>query len=202
MFGRSWCHPEEFAVRFAAGGRGHRHGRGPFGFGPPWGGRGHPPFPFFRGPRARRGDGRAAILALLSEQPRNGYQIMQELEQRSGGLWRPSPGSVYPALQQLEDEGLVKAEEQAGGRVFALTAKGQAYVAEHQEEVSEPWKSVSGSAGDDFVGVMRLIRELGAAAVQVSHAGSPEQIAEAGKVLREARRALYRILAEDEPADE
>ena len=205
MFGgRSWCHPEDLAARFAAGrGSGHRHGRGPFGFGPPWGGRGgHPPFPFFRGPRARRGDVRAGILALLREQPRNGYQIMQELEQRSGGLWRPSPGSVYPALQLLEDEGLVRVEEQAGGRVFALTAKGQAYMAEHQDEVAEPWKAVGGPARDGFIGVMALVRQLAAAAMQVSHAGTPEQIAEAGKVLREARRALYRILAEDPPADE
>ncbi len=201
MFGRgAWCHPEDPAARFAAG-RGHRHGRGPFGFGPPWGGGGHPPFPFFRGTRARRGDVRAAILALLGEQPRNGYQIMQELEQRSGGLWRPSPGSVYPALQQLEDEGLIKAEEQAGGRVFALTAKGQAYVAEHKDEVSEPWKAVGGPGRDDFIGVMALVRQLAAAAMQVSHAGTPQQIEEAGKILREARRALYRILAEDAPED-
>jgi len=201
MFGpRSCFAPEEFAARFA-GGRGHRHGRGPFGFGPPWARGGHPPFPFFRGPRARRGDVRAGILALLKEQPRNGYQIMQELEQRSGGLWRPSPGSVYPALQQLEDEGLVKAEEQAGGRVFALTARGQAYVTEHQDQVAEPWKAVSGAAGDDFIGVMSLVRQLAAAAMQVSHAGTSDQIAEASKVLRDARRALYRILAEDVPED-
>ena len=138
---------------------------------------------------------------LLAEQPRNGYQIMQELEQRSDGMWRPSPGSVYPALQQLEDEGLVRAEEQAGGRVFTLTARGQAYVAEHKDEVSEPWKAVSSAAGDGFIGVMALIRQLAAAAVQVSHAGTKEQVAEAGKVLREARRALYRILAEDPPED-
>ncbi len=202
MFGPGSCFdPDDFAARFAAG-RGHRHhGRGPFGSGPPWGRGGHPPFPFFRGPRSRRGDVRAAILALLAEQPRNGYQIMQELEQRSGGVWRPSPGSVYPALAQLEDEGLVRAEEQAGGRVFALTAQGKAYVAEHKDEVSEPWKAVSSAAGDDFVGVMALIRQLAVAAAQVSHAGTPEQVAEAGKVLREARRALYRILAEEEPAD-
>jgi DNA-binding PadR family transcriptional regulator len=195
--------PEEFAERFA-GSRGPRHGRrGPFGFGPPWGGRGGgPPFPFFRGPRARRGDVRAAILALLQEQPRNGYQIMQELEQRSGGAWRPSPGSVYPALQQLEDEGLVRVEEQAAGRVFALTPRGQAYVAEHRDEVTEPWKAVSSAAGADFLGMMKLVRQLAAAALQVSHAGTPEQVEEASKVLREARRALYRILAEDAPAEE
>ena len=202
MFGpRSCFDPEEFAARFAGGRGHHRHGRGPFGFGPPWG-RGGPPFPFFRGPRARRGDVRAAILALLKEQPRNGYQIMQELEQRSGGVWRTSPGSVYPALQQLEDEGLIRAEDQAAGRVFALTARGEAYVAEHKDEVSEPWKAVSSAAGDDFIGVMTLVRQLAAAAMQVSHAGTPEQIEEAGKILREARRSLYRILAEDAPEDD
>ena len=204
MFGsRSCFNPEELAARWAAGRGGHGRGRGPFGFAPPWGGHGgHPPFPFFRSPRARRGDVRAGILALLKEQPRNGYQIMQELAQRSGGLWRPSPGSVYPALQQLEDEGLVRAEEQAAGRVFTLTPRGQTYVAEHGEEVSEPWKVMSSAAGDDFMGAMALVRQLAAAAMQVSHAGTPEQVAEAGKVLREARRALYRILAEDPPADE
>ncbi len=199
MHGSRACFdPGELAARFAAG-RHHRHGRGPFGFGPPWGG-GHGGS-FFRGPRARRGDVRAGILALLKEQPRNGYQIMQELEQRSGGVWRPSPGSVYPALQQLEDEGLIKAEEQAGGRVFALTERGQAHVAEHEGEIAEPWKAVGGAAGDDLIGVMKLVRQLAAAAMQVSHAGTPEQVEEAGKVLREARRALYRILAEDPPSD-
>lgn len=182
-------------------GRG-RGGSGPFGFGPPWGGRGHPPFPFFRGPRARRGDVRAAILALLDEQPRNGYQIMQELEQRSGGVWRPSPGSVYPALQQLEDEGLIRAEEQAGGRVFALTARGKSHVAEHKDEMTEPWKAVSDAAGADVPGLLALVRQLAAAAVQVSHAGNDAQRTEARKVLREAKRALYRILAEEADDDE
>src|SRR5262245_40918341 len=112
------------AGHWAAGGfrRGGGRGRGVggmFGFGGgfpfggfPWGGGPR------RGPRAKRGDIRAAILALLAETPRNGYQIMQELEQRSRGMWRPSPGSVYPALQQLEDEGLVQAREEGTGRVY------------------------------------------------------------------------------------
>src|ERR671936_914408 len=103
-----------------ARGRGrHRHGPpfgrgGPFGaffFGGPGG--------FRRGPRARRGDVRAAALLLLAEEPRNGYQLMQEIEERSGGVWRPSPGSVYPALSQLEDEGLVQGEERDGRRAYA-----------------------------------------------------------------------------------
>jgi len=78
--------------------------------------------------RARRGDVRTALLLLLDEGPRNGYQLMQEIENRSGGAWRPSPGSVYPALSQLEDEGLVRAEEQDGRRTFVLTEAGKAYV--------------------------------------------------------------------------
>ncbi len=200
-------HPEADEAGFHCAGRhGHSRGRGgrggPFDAGPPGGGNpwGGNPFSFFRrGPRARRGDVRAAILALLAEQPRNGYQIMQELEQRSRGVWRPSPGSVYPALQQLEDEGLVRAEETGGGRTFQLTERGQAYVQEHRDEVAAPWEAVSSAAGDDLVDVMGLARQVGMAAMQVAHAGSGPQVAEARKVLTEARRALYRILAEEDP---
>src|SRR5215210_86537 len=78
----------------------------------PWG------FGSHRGPRARRGDVRAALLVLLAEEPRNGYQLMQEIEERSDGVWRPSPGSVYPALQQLEDEGLVRVAPGEGRKAF------------------------------------------------------------------------------------
>jgi DNA-binding PadR family transcriptional regulator len=187
------------------GGHGRGHGGdddlggGPPGGGNPWGGN---PFSFFfhRGPRARRGDVRAGILALLAEQPRNGYQIMQELESRSGGVWRPSPGSVYPALQQLEDEGLVRAAESGGGRVFELTERGRAYVKEHAAEVAAPWEALSSAAGEDVMGMISLCRQLGVAAVQVVRAGNAAQIAEARKVVSDARRALYRLLAE-EPGD-
>jgi DNA-binding PadR family transcriptional regulator len=124
--------------RHRGGGEGGRGPGGPFGFGPP--GPGFPWNPFPRGPRARRGDIRAGILALLKEGPRNGYQIMQELEQRSQGLWRPSPGSIYPALQQLEDEGLVQPESAGVGRTFRLTEAGRTHVEAHPEEVAEPWR--------------------------------------------------------------
>src|SRR3954466_13073051 len=99
----------------------HRH-HGPPPFGSWAGGPG-----FGRGSRARRGDVRAALLVLLADEPRNGYGLMQEIEARSEGAWRPSPGSVYPALQQLEDEGLVRAEESGGRRLFTLTDEGRAY---------------------------------------------------------------------------
>src|SRR6266446_675789 len=134
-------------------------GRGPFGFrgrhmGGWRGGPGWPPFPVFpfadprrhRGPRAKRGDVRAAALVLLAEEPRNGYQIIQEIESRSGGVWRPSPGSVYPALQQLEDEGLIRAVEADPGRkAFELTEEGRAYVERHADDLAAPWDAVAGT---------------------------------------------------------
>jgi DNA-binding PadR family transcriptional regulator len=180
---------------FGPGGPGDA--RGGFGFGPfgPGG------FGFRRGPRARRGDIRAAILALLNEEPRNGYQIMQELKQRSQGLWNPSPGSVYPALQLLEDERLVTNEENAGGRVYALTTQGKAYVKEHADEIKAPWEALSNAAGDGFVETMSLFQQLGAAVMQVVQAGNAAQVAKAKKVLVAARRSLYEILAEGSPED-
>ncbi|HET6172287.1 MAG TPA: PadR family transcriptional regulator [Gaiellales bacterium] len=158
-------------------------------------------FPGFlgRGPRAGRGDVRAAILALLAEQPMHGYQIMREIGERSGGVWRPSPGSIYPTLQQLEDEELVRPETGDGGRrVFALTDAGQ----EAQTAAAggpAPWEEV-GVEGDATALELRdLVGQVVNAARQVLHAGEAAQIAQAKDVLRDARRKLYRILAEDTP---
>src|SRR5271157_3954308 len=111
---------------FGPGARGEFAGPGFGGFSP--GG------PRGRGRKARRGDIRTAALLLLAEEPRNGYQIMQEVEERSGGVWRPSPGSVYPALQQLEDEGLIRSEEVDGRKLFALTDAGRELVTERGDE--------------------------------------------------------------------
>ena len=97
---------------------------------------------------------RAAILLLLEEEPRNGYQVMQEIEQRSGGAWRPSPGSVYPAFQLLADEGLIRGEARDGGNVFELTDAGRSYVEENRERLGSPWQQ----AGE---GVPEGVRELG-----------------------------------------
>ena len=184
------------------GGRGrHRdhffYGPGPFmfPFGGPPGGRG-------RGPKARRGDVRTAILLLLAEEPRNGYQLMQEIEERSEGVWRPSPGSVYPALQQLEDEGLVRSEEGAGRRAFALTDAGRAYVQEQRDALGSPWDDARGDIPEDILAMRKLMMGVGMAMMQVLQAGDEAQTAEARKVLEDARRALYRILAGDEPPAE
>jgi DNA-binding PadR family transcriptional regulator len=160
---------------------------------------------FRKGTRARRGDVRAAILSLLAEEPRNGYQIMQELEQRSRGSWRPSPGSVYPALQLLEDEGLVRAEEaSAGGRVFQLTDRGKAYVKEHKEEMGAPWEAMGGAPVEEnaFALLFGEIRHIAAATAQIAQTGGKAQLALAQKVLSDARRDLYRLLADGDSAED
>ena len=182
------------------GGGGHGHGFGPGPFGP--GGFGAFGFgrgfgPGGRGKRARRGDVRAAVLLLLEEEPRNGYQLMQELEERSGGVWRPSPGSIYPALSQLEDEGLVRSDEAAGRRAFQLTDEGRAYVEENREALGVPWEAVGGDVPEGLFQLRQLMMQLGMATMQVAQAGDEAQTAEAHKVLEDARRSLYRILAGD-----
>jgi DNA-binding PadR family transcriptional regulator len=174
------------------------HGRGPghrghgHGFGPPWIGAG-----FGRRRRMRRGDVRAALLVLLDEEPQNGYGLIQEIERRSEGVWRPSPGSVYPALALLEDEGLVRAEEEDGRKQFVLTDAGRAYVAEPRAELGEPWAGLGDEVGEGRLELRRLIGPLAAAAMQVGTAGDDAQVEQARKILIDARRALYRILADD-----
>jgi DNA-binding PadR family transcriptional regulator len=181
------------------GGRGgHRRHHG---FGGPKGGfafgdLGGPGGPFGRGRKARRGDIRTAALLLLAEEPRNGYQIMQEVEERSEGAWRPSPGSVYPALAQLEDEGLIRSQEVDGRKLFALTDEGRAEVARRGEDSPAPWEQVGGDRSEQAVAMGKLIRELASAFTQVVRAGSDGQMAQAREVLAKARRDLYRILAD------
>jgi DNA-binding PadR family transcriptional regulator len=153
---------------------------------------------FPRGPRARRGDVRAAALLLLADGPLNGYQIMQEIEKRTDGLWRPSPGSVYPALAQLEDEGLVHLEEQGDRRAYLLTDAGRAYVDEHRDRLGAPWEQMSGAVDDDVGALFRELRRVGMAAAQLGHVGNADQVSRARGVLADARKALYSLLGEDE----
>jgi len=174
-------------------GRHSGSGRGEFpfgGFGPggrPW-----------RGRKARRGDIRSAVLLLLSEEARNGYQIMQEVEERSGGLWSPSPGSVYPALQQLEDEGLIRAEEADGRKLFRLTDAGREEVDKRDPERPAPWDEIGGESGDRRMQLGLALRAVAAAAAQVIRTGNDGQMTRAQKILDDTRRELYRILAEDD----
>ncbi|MBV9196446.1 MAG: PadR family transcriptional regulator [Solirubrobacterales bacterium] len=179
----------------------HRERMGPFGethfepgagfvgprmFGPPFGGG--------RG-RRRRGDVRLALLLALEEEPRNGYQLMQMIEERSGGRWRPSPGSVYPALAQLEDQGFVRSVERDGQKLYELTDAGREHLAERPEHPA-PWEDVD-PAAQSIAGVRKLVGQVAAAAMQVAQVADEPQLKRASEVLTEARRSLYRILAED-----
>jgi len=151
-----------------------------------------------RGPggRARRGDVRTAVLALLAERPMHGYEIIQELAERTGGVWKPSPGSVYPTLQLLEDEGHVVAEEDAGKRRFSLTESGRSVAAEMAGEKT-PWEEVNEGIDPGAKNLREGLGQLAVAAVQIGRVGTTEQQAEAAAILAETRRRLYRILAAD-----
>ena len=138
---------------------------------------------------------------LLDEEPRNGYGIMQEIEERSAGVWRPSPGSVYPVLQQLEDEGLVRADESGERKVMHLTDAGREYVEERRQALGTPWDTAAAGVSEDMMELRQLIWQVGAAVREVVGSGSDEQHARARAVLAETRRSLYRILAGDEPGE-
>lgn len=149
------------------------------------------------GTRVGRGDVRAAVLSLLAEQPMHGYQIIREIEERSGGSWKPSAGSVYPTLQLLADEGLISAEESNGRKTYVLTEAGRDEVA--GSDASAPWETAgAGSAdGSRFGALPKAGVDLAQAASQVGRTGTPEQIQQAVTVLDEARKRLYSILAQD-----
>ncbi|MEV6911251.1 PadR family transcriptional regulator [Amycolatopsis sp. NPDC051071] len=160
----------------------HRHGR-----------RGGP-----GGRRGKRGDVRAAILALLAEQPRHGYEIIREIGERSGGFWRPSPGSVYPTLQMLADEGLVISKDETGKKLFELTETGRA--AAEQQDTVPPWEQIAHDVDPVEVNLRKAGATLAAAVAQVMHAGSEAQQARTVDVLNEARRMIYSILGEADDA--
>lgn len=180
------------------GRRGRAHRRGHRRGGPPFGPGGFPPpgrgFGRGRGRRTSRGDIRLAVLALVAEQPRHGYEIIQEIAERTGEAWRPSPGSVYPTLSQLQDEGLVTVERSAGRRVVELTEAGTRYVEEHRAELDAVWESAQGEEG--AVELWEQLGQLHAATHQVLTAGTPAQIEAATAAITDARKTIYRLLAE------
>jgi DNA-binding PadR family transcriptional regulator len=148
--------------------------------------------------RAGRGDARLAILALLEEGPRHGYQLIQDIRERSGGSWNPSPGSIYPALSALQDEGLIDDDKVDGRRVFALTDAGRQYVTERAEDLARVFADNTAAPEHEEVTDLReLIWGVGGAAVTVIGSGTPEQRDQARVILSRTRRDLYRILADD-----
>ena len=207
---------------FRGGSSHHAGGRGPWGewTDQPWGNRGHrggpPPwatalFGFQqteqrRGPRVRRGDVRSAILSVLAQAKAtgehiNGYQVIQQIADRSKGEWRPSPGSVYPTIQQLEDEGLIETDEAGGRRAIRLTAEGDAWVAAHASELDAVWRpfedrEAAGRGGDFGRTLKSEIGQVAGAVWQLATQGNEAQRSAALEVLVETRRKLYGILAD------
>ena len=148
------------------------------------------------GMRARRGDVRAAVLALLAERPMHGYEMIKELEERTAGAWTPSAGSIYPTLQMLEDEGLIRGEERDGKRRFALTDAGTAAQAEKAGEQT-PWDAVRADADPEALSLRDSVRKLHHAIGQVVHAADEDQQKRVRELLDESRRKIYAILAEE-----
>jgi DNA-binding PadR family transcriptional regulator len=169
-------------------------GQGPFGH---LGGRGQRRRSR-QGRRGARGDVRAAILLLLTEEPMHGYQLIQQMAERSSGVWRPSPGSVYPTLSQLADEGLILVTSDEGRNVASLTDAGKAYVEEHRDQLGTPWDEVAGNVKDEAFDVKGEIGALLGAVTQVVRVGSADQVGQVTKLLADTRKALYRILADDD----
>jgi len=205
------------------GGNWHGFGPGHPAFGPGWGAGGRPgrpgPPPWVqdlvrnfggpdlgppRGPRARRGDVRLAILDVLAAEPMNGYQVIQQIQERSAGGWKPSPGSVYPTIQQLEDEGLVQTEQGEAQRRLELTPEGQTYVEEHADEIAATWRPFEATTADHSpeggIGNLKpAISQTMSALWQVMTTGTDQQRVEAIEILNDTRRRLYGLLADGDP---
>jgi DNA-binding PadR family transcriptional regulator len=153
-------------------------------------------------PKVRRGDVRAAILDVLAVEPMNGYQIIQQIAERSGGAWKPSPGSVYPTIAQLQDEGLVE-DAPTGRKAVRLTDEGRAYVEEHPDELAAVWAPfVEEPDDDEAVNFKQVIGQTVGAIVQVATTGTPDQRQKAIEILGDTRRRLYGLLAEGPDASE
>ena len=160
--------------------------------------RGHREHRRHGGGRAPRGDVRTAVLLLLEEQPMHGYQLMRAIAERTGGAWTPSPGAVYPTINQLEDEGLVTVIADAGRKLVTLTDSGRAELVEHRDAWGDPFAGYdSTNPGADW---RRLVHELLDATRQVNRAGSDAQRLAAAKILTDARRAMYLLLADGDGA--
>jgi DNA-binding PadR family transcriptional regulator len=176
-----------FGRGFGPGGSGFGYGPGPRGRGRGRGGHGR---------RGRRGDVRAAILVLLAERPMHGYEMIQEIAERSQDLWRPSPGSVYPTLQLLVDEGLITGSESEGSKkLFELTDAGKAAA---EKVATPPWDEIAEGVDPAHLNLRAAVGQLFGAVAQSAHAASSEQQQRIIEIVNNARREIYTILGEDD----
>lgn len=184
---RAFAKFEDFEGPGWGGPGGHMHGHGHGG--PPW----------RAGRRMRRGDIRLAILVELLDGPAHGYELIGRLESRTGGMWRPSAGSVYPTLQMLEDEGLVAGRDENGKRIFDLTEAGRTEANAARERIGQagPWAGAAGGAGGGHFELRKGMKGLVLAVRQAAVAGDESQVRAAAAVINEARQRIYRILAGD-----
>ena len=159
-----------------------------WGRGGPWREHGH------GGGRRRRGDIRTAVLAALEESPAHGYEIIQRFEEKTAGIWRPSAGSIYPTLQLLEDEGLVRSYERDGKKVYELTDEGRAAAARRVEEAGSPW--ASGQISRNYRDFGDAMRQLALASKQAAMTGNPDTMGKVVEILTDARKRIYTLLAE------
>ena len=159
-----------------------------WGRGGPWREHGH------GGGRRRRGDIRTAVLAALEESPAHGYEIIQRFEDKTAGMWRPSAGSIYPTLQLLEDEGLVRSFERDGKKVYELTDEGRAAAAQRVGEAGSPW--ASGQISRNYRDFGDAMRQLALASKQAAMTGNPEIMGKVVEILTDARKRVYTLLAE------
>jgi DNA-binding PadR family transcriptional regulator len=200
-------HPASAEQLFGGGRRHHR--RGAFG-GAPFGGpfdehsgrgrHGHSGRGRGRG-RAQRGDVRTAALLLLAEQPMHGYQLMQAIAERTSGAWQPSPGAIYPTLNQLQDEGLITMQTEGGRKLATLTEAGRTYMDEQGGDLPDPFADFTSGGGSPFR-LRDAMEGIAMAMTQIIRSGSETQLQAAQKVLAETKRSLYLILAEDPAAAE
>lgn len=143
----------------------------------------------------RRGDVRSALLVALLDGPGHGYELINLLEEKSDGRWRPSPGSVYPTLQMLADEGLATSSEHDGRNVFAITDEGRTKAEERVESHGLPWESMDSTS--EHGNLRFAIRDLHQAGKQVAQSGTPETVEKATEILNQAKKSLYKLLAEE-----
>lgn len=144
--------------------------------------------------RTPRGDIKYILLALLAEEPRHGYELIKELEARYGGFWKPSPGSVYPTLQLLEEGGYLTSEQVEGKKVYTITNSGRELLSERGD--SRDWMD-RGNKPEHLIELKGAIADVGAAVMQVARSRNPDKVTRVQEILNRAKREIYSILAEE-----